>query len=582
MKTSIKLSLLLFITSIFSIQCAREAGALGEPEALFYISSSYVDFGKVKYRGTATKKLSITNKGAGELRITGFRITNNSENAFSVSAKPVTLGANETYDLQVTFAPKSGGNKSAILKITANDIDNNVNLVGNAAQDPQLVIQEAWVYFKNKPNAAEYFANPTKMLSNRALKRREKQNIKLDTLDVPIYETYVQQIRTPQKVGVLAQSKWMNAIFVVGRMKDIQELGKKHKFIKNIEFADKSLNSENKSTIVNNTFSRRNKFEVLYDDFDYGKAKIQNEMLNIEYLHKKGFTGKGIIMAIIDAGFPGVNTLSGFARLRDNNGILGGYNFVDRSNNFYKGSSHGTNVLSNIAGFLDSNIKYVGTAPDASFYLFITEIENAEIPKEEILWAEAAERADSLGVDVINTSLGYSIFDNHRYDYTYSDMDGKTAFITRAANIAASRGIVLVNAAGNEGSNEWRYISAPADSKLVLTVGAVDRSKQVAEFSSRGPTSDGRIKPDVMAMGKQVFVLDDVTGLPRISNGTSFASPIMSGAVACLWQALPNETAVELVEDIKKYSSNHSSPNNDYGHGIPNFETIYVKLKDKP
>ena len=273
-------------------------------------------------------------------------------------------------------------------------------------------------------------------------------------------------------------------------------------------------------------------------------------------------------IAVIDAGFPGVNTLSAFSRIRTNNKILGGYDFVNRNINFYTGDSHGTSVLSTIAGFVAD--QFVGTAPDASFYLFITEDNTKETPLEESLWVEAAERADSLGVDIINTSLGYYTFDNPKHDYTYADMNGNKTFISRGAEIGFSRGMILVNAAGNEGAVAWKYIIAPADAKSVLAVGAVNASKVIASFSSFGPTADDRVKPDVLAHGQDVFVIN-AAGNIATSNGTSFASPVMAGVVACFWQKNPTKTNKEIIQIIKESAHLYNNPSPQYGYGIPKF-----------
>ena len=324
-----------------------------------------------------------------------------------------------------------------------------------------------------------------------------------------------------------------------------------------------------KSTVT----KTKSKFAQVATDFNYGNTANQIEMIKGDYLHQQGFTGAGMQIAVIDAGFPNVNTLAAFQRIRDNNQILGGYDFVDRSTNFYSGHNHGTNVLSDIAGYIDG--QFVGTAPDASYYLFRTEDAANEVPLEESLWVEAAERADSLGVDVINTSLGYTTFDNSNYNYSYADMNGTTAFITRGAEIGVSRGMILVNSAGNSGNDSWKYIGAPADAPSVFSVGAVNATKTIASFSSFGPTADNRVKPDVLAHGQNVYVIDHVSGFPKTSNGTSFSSPIMTGVVACFWQAFPNANNTEIMQRIRESADRYSNPHEQYGYGIPNFQNAY-------
>jgi hypothetical protein len=248
---------------------------------------------------------------------------------------------------------------------------------------------------------------------------------------------------------------------------------------------------------------------------------------------------------------------------------LGGYNYVTKSNNFYSGGTHGTSVLSLMGGFVDGQL--VGTAPDAQYYLYITEDDATENPVEESNWVEAAEEADRVGVDIITTSLGYTTFDNPNYDLTYSDMNGVTAFISKGVDIAFSRGMVCVVSAGNEGNQAWHYISAPADAINALTIGAVKADETYASFSSQGPTFDGRVKPDVMAQGQNPYV-SNVTGvITNADSGTSFSGPIVAGMVACLWQALPTKTNQQIKQLIVQSADRYTSPTVQYGYGIPDF-----------
>tara|TARA_R110002096_G_scaffold94109_4_gene211964 strand:+ start:8178 stop:9800 length:1623 start_codon:yes stop_codon:yes gene_type:complete len=441
----------------------------------------------------------------------------------------------------------------------------------------QLFAQEdAWVFLKNKPNSAAYFASPLTMLSQRALDRRTKQNIAIDSIDVPIDVRHYSLVKNTFGITVLAKSKWLNAIHVQGTQVDIKNLKTTYTFVDKIEFANKTLNTKGVSSKKSTQRTKRNKFEKTTTNFNYGNAANQISMLKGDFLHQIGYTGTGMQIAVIDAGFPNVNTLAAFQRLRDNNQILGGYNFADRTTNFYTRDSHGTNVLSTIAGYIDG--QFVGTAPDAKFYLFISEIAETETVLEETLWVEAAERADSLGVDVINTSLGYTTFDNAAYNYTYNDMDGKTTFITRGAEIGVSRGMILVNAAGNEGNDDWKYMGAPADAASIFTVGAVNATGNIAAFSSFGPTSDGRIKPDVLAQGQNVYVINHISGTAVTSNGTSFSSPIMAGIVACFWQAFPDLTNLQIMQRIRESADKYNNPTAQEGYGIPNFENAYSIL----
>ncbi len=425
--------------------------------------------------------------------------------------------------------------------------------------------EDAWVYFKDKPQSQAYLQNPLMMLSQRALDRRLQQNIVLDFQDVPIEKSYYDQIKTTSGITVLAQSRWMNAVHIRGPQSAISDL-KSLSFVERIVFANSNLNSTTQKESSKKVDSKKN-FDAVQSS-DYGLATNQIQMLHGQDLHQKNFKGNGKIIAVLDAGFPGVDTYSAFQNLRTNNQILGGYNYVSRNANFYTGNSHGTSVLSLIGGY--QNQFEVGTAPEAQFYLFITENSSSENPVEESLWVEAAEKADSLGVDIINTSLGYFEYDNPNYSHSYTDMDGKTNFISRGAEIASSKGILVVVSAGNEGNATEAHIGAPADASSVLTVGAVDSAGNRASFSSIGPSADNRIKPEIMAQGQSVYLINSI-GTISTSNGTSFSAPIITGLAACLWQAFPNKTNYEIKNLIINSANRLSFPDNAYGYGIPNF-----------
>jgi len=424
--------------------------------------------------------------------------------------------------------------------------------------------EDAWVYFTDKPDTDYYMANPLEMLSQKALDRRANQGIVLDSKDVPIHSAYVTGIDAATGITVMAKSKWLNAVHVRGTQAQINAL-ENLTFVNSIDFANHSLN--------NGRFmqpTQTGATQTTLENFNYGTSGEQVQMLNGHLLHQQGYTGDGVTIAIMDAGFPGVNTTQPFAQLINNNLILGGHNFVANSTNFYTGGNHGTRVLSTIAGYTPGQL--VGSAPDAFYYLFITEDYLSENPVEESYWVEAAERADSLGVDIISTSLGYFDYDNPAYNYTYNDLDGETAFITRGANIAFTRGMFLVTSGGNEGATAQPYIGVPADAINTLTVGAVDATEQYAYFSSVGPSADGRIKPDVMAKGLAA-VIADIDGTITTGNGTSFSAPILAGVVACLWQAAPNKTNAELLQIVRESADRYNNPNAQYGYGIPDFST---------
>lgn len=427
--------------------------------------------------------------------------------------------------------------------------------------------EDAWVYFSDKPNSQFYFDNPLQMLSQRSLDRRTNQNIPLDIKDVPIHQPYIDQITASAGITVKAKSKWMNALHIRGSQSDIFALTALP-FVDHVEYANRSLNFK---VFAGPDFKRNHpkKFQNILVNYNYGTSATQIQMLNGHILHQQDYTGAGKIIAVMDSGFPGVNTAAPFQRLFNFNLILGGYDFVARTTNPYTGFQHGTQVLSTMGGFVDGQL--VGTAPNAAYYLFRTEDADSENPIEESNWVEAAELADSLGVDVINTSLGYFEYDNPAYNYTYADMNGVTSFISRGANIAFSRGMICVTSAGNSGATSEPHIAVPADALTTLTVGAVTASEIRGGFSSIGPTFDGRIKPDVMAMGVAATVATE-TGSITTNSGTSFAGPILAGALTSFWSAFPWFTNAEVIQFVKQSADRYSTPDNLYGYGIPDFQ----------
>lgn len=441
--------------------------------------------------------------------------------------------------------------------------------------------EDAWVYFTDKPDATYYLANPLQMLSQRALDRRTVQGISLDVTDVPVSTTYVNQVAAATGITVMAQSKWMNAIHVRGTQTDIQALSALS-FVDHIYYADHSFNSltGNQTSSIPTESSKvgkvKDKFEI-EANFNYGNSFNQIQMLNGQYLHQQDYTGSGKIIAVLDAGFPGVDTAAPFQRLHDNNLILGGYNFPDANTNFYTRNSHGTNVLSTMGGYVDGQL--VGTAPDAEYYLFITEDVNSENPVEESYWVEAAERADSLGVDVINSSLGYGTYDNDAYSYTYAMRNGQIGFASRGASMAFQKGIVCVISAGNEGNDSEPHIGIPADADNILTVGAVNSAENHVSFSSIGNTADGRVKPDVCAKGASATI-SSTTGTITTASGTSFSSPILAGMVASFWSALPNLTAAEVIQFVKESADQYTTPDIYKGYGVPDFQLALTNALD--
>lgn len=404
-----------------------------------------------------------------------------------------------------------------------------------------------WVYFSDKGNTDSAFTNPYALLSQRAVERRARQFIPFDKLDVPVVSDYVEAL---QASHVYARSRWLNAALVSGIDSSV---------VANLHFVD----------VVTPRIPMK---KHLAEDagFTYGQSALQIEMLKGDYIHDRGYTGQGVLIAVFDGGFNNTNTISPFSHLWQNGQIKGIYSFVNQDTNIYFPGSHGTHVLSVLAAKNEG--VYVGTAPDADYWLFMTEDEVREVNAEEYNWLAAAEMSDSLGVDVINSSLGYSVFDPGQISYSLNDLDGRTSVVSQAAQFAARKGILVVNSAGNSGSDpNWQKILMPADADSILAVGAVDATEQRSLFSSVGPTVDGRIKPDVMAMGDQARYLT-TSGFPTQGNGTSFASPLIAGLAACLRQAYPNHSTENLRQTILQSADQYLSPDSLRGYGLPNFD----------
>lgn len=432
--------------------------------------------------------------------------------------------------------------------------------------------EDAVVYFSGKPLSATFLANPLSMLSQRSLDRRTAQNIALNFTDVPVHQPYFDQVATSSGIQLLAKSKWLNCVYVRGLQSDITALSSLP-FVTSISFLDPTLNltnpnSNSETSSKKSTLIPINKRLETLTTFNYGNSFNQIHMLNGDVLHQQNFTGTGKIIAVLDAGFPEVDVALPFQRLFTNNSILGGYDFVNKSTNFYTGNSHGTLVLSCMGGYTDGQL--VGTAPDAKYYLYITEDVASENPVEEANWVEAAEEADRVGVDIITTSLGYFGYDNPAYSHNYSDMIGTKNYASKGVNMAFSKGIIVVASAGNEGSNPEPHVGVPGEATSALAIGAVKSDRTRASFSSIGPSFDGRIKPDVLAQG-EASVLSNTFGNITTASGTSFSGPIMAGMIASFWQAVPTLTNQQVLNFVKQSADNLATPNGLYGYGIPNF-----------
>ncbi len=424
------------------------------------------------------------------------------------------------------------------------------------------------IEFINKDNNPYSLDTPQEFLSEKSIERRQKQGISLEYKDLPVSPVYIDSIRSTG-AEVLTISKWFNSVTIKATSDTILQRIARFTFVKkNVVYGIRT------STIkkIQDT-GRAQLFNHQY--LNYGVSEWQTAIHKGQTLHEQGFTGQGVTIAILDAGFYHVDQLPAFSYLWENDQILGTHDFVMAGSNLYEGHSHGMVVLSVMGGNLPGEL--IGTSPDADFWLLRCEDAGSEYLIEEDNWAAAAEFADSAGADILNTSLGYSQFDNHLMDHTYADMDGNTTRISRAADIAASKGMLVVVSAGNLGAGNWHYISAPADADSVLAVGAIDANGYIADFSSRGPSSNMRVKPDIVAIGKGTWVAGFESGV-RQGNGTSLSAPVITGLAACLWQANPEATSMEVLNAIRESSDRFTQPDADYGYGIPDFNLAHVLL----
>jgi len=429
--------------------------------------------------------------------------------------------------------------------------------------------EEAWIYFADKPNAQFYLDNPLQMLTQRALDRRAVQSIPLNINDAPIEPLYINQVAAFEGITLKSKSKWLNCVHVRGSQININALSDLS-FVQSIQFADASLNDSGRKS-NNHPIIPMNKTMDVTETFNYGNSQNQIEMLNGHLLHQANYTGTGKIIAVLDSGFINVNSTSPFQRLFDNNLILGGYNYVNQSTNVYSLHNHGTLVLSCMGGFVEGEL--VGTAPNAQYYLFVTEDVTEENPVEESYWVEAAEEADRLGADIISTSLGYYGYDNPNYSHIYTNMTGNEAFASKGANIAFSKGMIVVASAGNSGGSPepFNHISVPAEATNVLAIGAVSFDESYVGFSSIGPGYENRIKPELMAKGLAATVANTF-GTIQTASGTSFSCPIMAGMIASFWQAVPSLSNQQVLNFVKESADRFTNPTSQHGFGIPDFQ----------
>ena len=429
-------------------------------------------------------------------------------------------------------------------------------VAGASAQQDTLKYR---ISLKDKAATTYSLDHPEAFLSEKAIARRQKQNLPIDSTDLPVCRTYVDEIRN-QGVHIVVTGKWENFVTVSCNDSTLIDRIAALPFVRTTEkvwIAPKAGNptmSTTRDSLINKP--------TVHPDSIYGLAINQIQLSNGDKLHAAGFKGQGMTIAIIDAGFHNVDKIKAMKNIR----ILGTKDFVNPQADIFAESSHGMMVLSCIG--MNRPDVMTGTAPEASFWLLRSEDEYSEHLVEQDYWAAAVEFADSVGVDVLNTSLGYYSFDDKSKDYKYRDLDGHHALMSRQASRIADKGMVLVCSAGNSGMGSWKKITPPGDADNVLTVGAIDKKAILAPFSSIGNTADGRVKPDVMAVGLGSDVMG-TNGNQGKANGTSFSSPIMCGMVTCLWQAHPELTAKELIELVRKSGDRAAFPDNIYGYGVP-------------
>ncbi len=442
------------------------------------------------------------------------------------------------------------------------------------------------VTFKNK-NSSYTIADSASILSPRALARRQKQNIFIDSTDLPLSASYINQtMLAANAIKLHNTSKWFNQIVVLTFDSSKASVIAALPFVQNVKLVAKYANGQYKKSNDKEELdtkwlqqpeiqpiaptAKKTRGSASY----YGTSWKQVHVTETDFLHDLGYRGNGMQIAVFDAGFLTVNSDHAFDSLHLQNRVLGTWNFKQDTSYIYSISSyHGMSVLGCMAGIKHDSMHYVGTSPDASFYLFVTEDVFSEQPIEEDNWLSAAEKADSLGVDIINCSLGYNTYDPPHASYTYlGDMTGHKTLIAKAANKVVGKGIFVCNAMGNEGPLPWHYLITPADGDSVYAVTAID-STGAWGGSGYGYNASGQVKPDGCTRGAGIYLVGSNT--IGQSNGSSFAAPTMTGGIACLWQALPNLKVWELRDIIHKVSDRYATPDTTFGYGVPNFRLAY-------
>lgn len=427
-----------------------------------------------------------------------------------------------------------------------------------------------WIEFTDKNNTPYSIDNPGEYLSERAIARRAWQGIAIDATDLPVNRAYIDSIAATG-AEVLHASRWMNGITVKSADTSHMAQWKAFPFVRRVEL------TKTPGTTTKSAFSKFGT-PAVRNDIDtslYGASVYQVGLMQGQHLHEQGYYGEGMVIALLDAGYQKADEVQSLRHLFDGGKILGTRDFVNPNSNIYAEHVHGMMVLSTIGARLPGQM--IGTAPEASFWLIRTEDDATEFKVEEDHWVAGAEFADSVGADIINSSLGYTTFDDSLMDHTWAELDGKTLRITRAANLAAQKGMLVFNSAGNDARNSWRYISAPADGTDVIAVGATDRNGNYAGFSSVGVPGRTPVKPDLAAMGSGTAV-QNTNGDIVNRNGTSFSSPVLAGMTAAFWQAHRDVPATEIRRILTISASQNLRPDTLLGHGIPDFSLADLLL----
>lgn len=430
-----------------------------------------------------------------------------------------------------------------------------------------------WVAFKDKRGTGYSFDAPAEYLSDRAIQRRIKQGIPIDSLDLPVNTAYISGVLRPG-VQLFHRSKWLNGITVRSTIDSFEFKMAELPFVSYVELTKPgSTTKSGRNKFYEPPSGEREPIDTSY----YGTSVYQTGIMNGQFLHNQDYRGQGMQIAVLDGGFANANKFPAFDSMWINDQFLGAKDFVNPGSNIFETHYHGMSVLSCMVGNIPGEL--IGTATKAKYWMIRTEESASEYRIEEDNWIAGAEFADSAGVDIINTSLGYSLFEDPSMNYTYADMDGNTTRVTRGANIAASKGILVIASAGNEGNDPWKYIVAPADGTNVMGIGATNKFGFPAPFTSYGPSYDGRVKPNVSGVGWNTY-LQKGDGNIGFSSGTSFSAPVMAGMAACLWQANPNATARQIRSAIEQSAHLYLQPDSLLGYGIPDMKLADSLLKE--